>query len=201
MDDINDTYFNLTLKVLRILKWKLQYCKLSKYLVKIDDDVHLQVFRYLTHLKSYSGSEARNLIAGHVYNGTNPIRNPLSKWFIPDILFSAEKLPVFVSGICYALGIDAVPKIYQESLQHPVFHLEDVFLTGMIAGDILKMKHNHIPSVAIYWAPSYNFVTPACTFYKNYVIIHSVRASDILCWNKFNRKDFACGPWPISFYC
>lgn len=201
VEDIMDAYLNLTLKVLRILKWKQSHCPLATYLVKIDDDVHLNVLKYLKQLQLYSGHEAHNLIAGHLYNDTDVIRDPNSKWFVPNEVYSAPRFPKFVSGICYVFGVDAVPKLYHASLSQPLFHLEDVFLTGMVAGNILNMKLSHIPTLAIYWSPVYSLVTSSCTFYETYVAVHSASVDNLRCWSRFNSESFVCDSWPIFLHC
>lgn len=47
-------------------------------------------------------------------------------------MYDKDKYPNYLSGTGYVMSIDTVAKLYNASLETPVFHLEDVFLTGSV---------------------------------------------------------------------
>lgn len=59
-------------------------------------------------------------------------------------MFGGEYYPSYLSGTAYVLGEEAIPKLFQKSLTTPLFHLEDVYITGIVASR-LKLKRQHHP--------------------------------------------------------
>jgi beta-1,3-galactosyltransferase 1 len=59
-------------------------------------------------------------------------------------MYGGEYYPNYLSGTAYVLGIDAVTKLFKKSLSVPLFHLEDVYITGIVASQ-LKLKRQHHP--------------------------------------------------------
>ena len=75
----------------------------------------------------------KELIIGNVASGWTPVRNPQSKYFITEDQYSEASYPPFVTGPSYVVSRSAVNRIFNAALDHPFLHLEDVFLTGIIA--------------------------------------------------------------------
>lgn len=62
-----------------------------------------------------------------------PNRNTKSKWWTPKYLFKGRYFPAFVSGSGFVTTRPACKCLYDTALVTPFFHLEDVFLTGIVA--------------------------------------------------------------------
>lgn len=45
-------------------------------------------------------------------------------------MYSGNTYPNYLSGTGYVMSMDVAMKLYNASLTTPVFHLEDVYLTG-----------------------------------------------------------------------
>lgn len=45
-------------------------------------------------------------------------------------MYEDKVYPNYLSGSGYVMSIDAVAKLYNATLSAPLFHLEDVYLTG-----------------------------------------------------------------------
>lgn len=74
-----DSYNNLTLKSIQMLKITSCYCSNStKYLLKIDDDMFVNVPRLVNWLVKTNISSG--LLTGKLICGAKPIKNPTSKW-------------------------------------------------------------------------------------------------------------------------
>lgn len=195
-----ESYLNLTVKTLRMLKWTQDNCREAKFLIKLDDDVHVNVRKLLKFLQDVPEDEAGNLIAGYKYERVRIDTNPLSKWYIPAFLWPQMELPYFAAGFFYILGVDAVPKLYNASLRTAhLFHLEDVFLTGIVGTNTLSMEIVHIPEIQRFWTPYLKLIT-TCDAFHNFMAVH-LSDQDLRCWNQFNSESFSCGWKPLFLVC
>jgi len=137
-----DTYNNLTLKTISMLEWSNQHCPLVKYLFKTDDDMYIHmpiVFKVLDRL-----AHKNRTIMGKVGKKWKPIRNKTSKYYISLDQFRPALYPDFNTGPAYVLTNDILKPVYEAALQGTFFKLEDVYVTGMIAGQ-LNIDHVDCP--------------------------------------------------------
>jgi len=195
----------MTVKVLRMFKWIQTNCPRLKFLLKVDDDVHLnlhKLFQYLNQVSTAGADDdggGENLIAGYHYQDMAPVRTvsgPYGKWFAPKQVWPEDRYPDFIGGPAYLLGVEAVRKIYTQSLSAPLLHLEDVFVTGVIGNAALGLQLSPIPGIEIYWPAAAHFFSSSC-FVQEKFLIHSVSPQTIRCWKSFNTKDFKCSNWPL----
>jgi beta-1,3-galactosyltransferase 1 len=127
-----DSYQNLTLKSITMLKlFHLHCAKSHKYLMKIDDDVFLNVNNLLEMLEN-RGCDT-NLLVGKLMRDTPPFRDPTSKWFVPYESYPEEKYPDYLCGPAYVMSGDVAVKLYRCALETPIFFIEDVYITGFCA--------------------------------------------------------------------
>lgn len=87
-------------------------------------------------------AENKFLLLGYKFCSAKPISDVQSKWYAPNYLFAGEFYPDYLSGTAYVMSFDAAQRLYKGSLQTPLFHLEDVYLTGFVAEKI-KLKRQH----------------------------------------------------------
>lgn len=74
-----DSYNNLTLKSIAMLKIATNYClNTTKYLLKIDDDIFLNMPLFIEMLLERNNSS--NLLLGKLICGARPIKDSSSKW-------------------------------------------------------------------------------------------------------------------------
>lgn len=59
-------------------------------------------------------------------------------------MYNGEFYPNYLSGTAYLMSEAAVRKLYEASLSTPLFHLEDVHVTGFVA-DKIKLRRTHHP--------------------------------------------------------
>ncbi|XP_063908456.1 beta-1,3-galactosyltransferase 1-like isoform X2 [Zophobas morio] len=130
-----DSYNNLTLKSINMLKLFSRHCSKSyKYLMKIDGDVFLNVHNVLEML-SKRNSET-DFLVGKLINDTKPFRDPRSKWYVPRELFPEEKYPDYLCGPTYLMSSDVAENLYRCTFETPIFYIEDVYITGICAKKI-----------------------------------------------------------------
>ncbi|ODM96713.1 Beta-1,3-galactosyltransferase 5 [Orchesella cincta] len=205
VDDMQESYLNLTVKTLRMLKWALHNCAEANYLVKMDDDVYLNVPKLLTYL-STNGSPL--LVAGHRYNEVKVDRDPTSKWYTPPGLWHREKFPVFVAGFCYIMGMKAAAQMFAESRHVPLFHLEDVFLSGIVGTERLNLELSQFGEI-ITMLEWYHYLKPI-SWVREKSIIHLASSNQIRCWTRYTTtKELEEGSqskndsgdwWPLLLY-
>ncbi|CAG7826015.1 unnamed protein product, partial [Allacma fusca] len=110
-------------------------------------------------------------IGGRVLEGRTPnLRNPFSKWYTPwDMWPEGSVAPSYIGGPCYVLKGQVVPKLLQGALEVPLYHLEDVFISGMVASQKLGMELSEFPGTQdpknpgwSYWSQTYfSFTDPS----------------------------------------
>ena len=58
-------------------------------------------------------------------------------------MYNGDFYPTFLSGSSYLMSEAVVRRLYKASLITPIFHLEDVYITGFVADKIdLNRTHN-----------------------------------------------------------
>jgi hypothetical protein len=51
INNFNDDYYNMTIKIVKSFKWITQYCSNAKYILRINDDVILNTLSLIDHFK------------------------------------------------------------------------------------------------------------------------------------------------------
>ncbi|XP_045126834.1 beta-1,3-galactosyltransferase 1-like [Portunus trituberculatus] len=167
-----DSYATLTLKTLALLAWTQQSCPSAKFVLKADDDVFLNVPRlhvltkclYSAMIEVYKkvhgdcgGRElvshyidARTkgyesyVIGGYLYRNVKTDRSGASKWQLSRSVYAKDTLPNYVSGTAYVLSANIIPHLLEAAKHTPIIHLEDVYLTGLVATEQLKLRLTNI---------------------------------------------------------
>ncbi|XP_058812389.1 uncharacterized protein LOC131676957 isoform X2 [Topomyia yanbarensis] len=163
-----DSYNNLTLKTIMMLKWVVNNCDARvKYIMKCDDDTFVNVPNLLQVLLGgtvplYKASipfydrntvavmsqknrmvEVKRLLTGFLFCEVKPIADTSSKWYSPNYMYNKEFYPHYLSGTAYLMNLNAAKLLYRTSLTTPIFHLEDVYLTGIVADRVNLRRYHH----------------------------------------------------------
>ena len=135
-----DSYNNLTLKTIAAFKWAQTFCNNADFVLKTDDDMFVQVRRLLAtakalrkNLRALSPHKQQPMVLGNIASGWKPVRNPESKYFITQEQYDGATYPPFATGPSYLVTRSAIDLLVEEALHRPFFHLEDVFITGIVA--------------------------------------------------------------------
>ena len=124
-----DSYHNLTYKHLMGLHWASAYCPQAHHIVKMDQDVAVDVFRLHRLLQT----APRNLtIIGTLWPLGPVIRDPTSKWFVSRQEYAPDKYPAYMSGSIYVITHDVAARLAAGSITVPFFWIDDVFVTGVL---------------------------------------------------------------------
>ena len=144
INNMEDHYENLSLKTLSALQWLKNLCPKAKFLLKVDDDMFVQVNRILEKVKKLLDVDpVPRIILGNISKGWRPVRNPKSKYLITESQYPHHTYPDFATGPSYLLSRRAALEILAAALEEKYIHLEDVFLTGVVAESL------HIPRLNI----------------------------------------------------
>lgn len=180
--DFLDSYYNLTLKSVLLLKWINNYCQNVSYVMKIDDDVFLQVSNlvdYLSNIRNY------NLLMGFKVHSAAPVQNINSKWFMPLAGYSKSVYPDYLAGPGYVMGRNAINILYQNSFLEPFIHIEDVYITGMCSE---KSKLYLNGSDLFHYYKSKN---DPCRFHQMFAI-HKMSPDELYQLHKAYSLDLLC---------
>ncbi|XP_014362624.2 uncharacterized protein LOC106714171 isoform X1 [Papilio machaon] len=137
-----DSYNNLTLKSIMMLKWVTNNCNESvRYILKTDDDMYINVPNLVSNLRSRAKTFDDNakdnskeyLLIGDLICGARPVQDTKSKWYSPRYMYSGRVYPRYLSGTGYVLSAPAARALYAAALTTTYFHLEDIYITGMCA--------------------------------------------------------------------
>lgn len=125
-EDFHDSYVNLTLKTIMGLKWSTQSCPKAKFVMKVDDDVAVNVVNLTAYLKTLNASE--DFIGGIVTKGAAPYRNANKKWYVPEDVYPDPTYPPYPQGKSYIMTMNVAREIFTASKQLEIFPWEDVFI-------------------------------------------------------------------------
>ncbi|XP_063391500.1 lactosylceramide 1,3-N-acetyl-beta-D-glucosaminyltransferase-like isoform X1 [Cydia fagiglandana] len=136
-----DSYNNLTLKSIMMLKWVTNKCNESvRYILKTDDDMYINVPALVTNLRNRSKdhdlkhpNSKEYLLIGDLICGARPVADKHNKWYSPRYMYSGRVYPRYLSGTGYALSAPTASALYRAALHQTYFHLEDIYITGMCA--------------------------------------------------------------------
>ena len=140
-----DTYENLTLKAVMGLKWISLYCPNSTYIIKIDDDVFVNIFLVIhTFLPQFQG-QSHHIGCRYYKEDENLIKRPSdsswSKWEVEESQF--DGLSGFPFGNCKGVFVimsgDLIEPLLRAAEMTPFFWIDDLYLFGLLplaVGDV-----------------------------------------------------------------
>lgn len=128
-----DSYANLSVKSLMLLKWFNHNCDNTQYLLKTDDDMYINLNKLYQIAQE---NKKPNLLLGSLICNAIPIKDPYNKWYVPSYMFSGKRYPNYLSGTAYLMQRSTAIKLYQASLDTPIFHLEDIYITGILSSKV-----------------------------------------------------------------
>jgi hypothetical protein len=131
--DFIESYHNLSYKHVMGLKYSAHYCSQAQLILKMDDDIAVDLFQLLDLVRSKSLTGLQ--IAGAVLTGDerNPVRDKASKWYVSRDDYAPSKYPPFVSGWAYVTTVQAASQLVRHSESSPFFWIDDIYVTGILA--------------------------------------------------------------------
>lgn len=182
--NFTDSYHNLTLKSVSLMKWVSERCTNVPYVLKTDDDMLINVDMMMAFVKGKR--KFTKSIFGKVAKNWRPHRDRTNKYYVSMQEYNRTKYPDFTTGPAYIFTGDCARLIYESSLQHPFLFLEDVLLTGIVAEEVGIKRWHHVKMKNIWVKVTY------CLF-KTVMTTHKHSPEDIeLLWDEVSRTDVNC---------
>lgn len=152
--DFLESYRNLTYKHVTMLQHAAAYCPQARYLLKMDDDVAVDLFQILNLTRTVfnDDDDAHDahgaIIVGRVMVGAerSAVRDSASKWCVTYDEYPPDSYPAFVSGWAYVTTLATAAKLASLARHWPYFWIDDVFVTGLVAGSA-RVRHADLRSV------------------------------------------------------
>ncbi|XP_037536665.1 beta-1,3-galactosyltransferase 1-like [Nematolebias whitei] len=123
--DFMDSYQNLTLKTLMMMKWLGSHCPNTSFAMKVDADIFVNVFHLKDRLRT---SPTQSFITGSVIWDGRPRRDPSSKWYLSKDMYPEDSFPPYVSGAGYVFSSDLAGRISWASRSVQLIPMEDVYV-------------------------------------------------------------------------
>lgn len=132
-----DSYRNMTYKHVMLLKYVIYHCPNAKYILKTDDDVFVNMPRFLDFLTyDLSSTGLSNLLFCTPYENARARRSFRSKWRVTYEEFSDRYYPNYCPGWSLLYSPDVLFRLYLKVQEHKYFWIDDVLLTGILLKEI-----------------------------------------------------------------
>lgn len=144
-----DTYKNLTHKSVLVLRWISENCLNVNSVIKIDDDVFLNVpLTYHATMQVVEGCILCDVQMKGDFT-TNTVHRYNSKWTVSITEFTKFiTYPFnFCSGYYVILHPNLIKRLYDESKDTPMFWIDDVFVYGILAQKIGNVSHKKLSTI------------------------------------------------------
>ncbi|XP_057684794.1 N-acetyllactosaminide beta-1,3-N-acetylglucosaminyltransferase 2-like [Corythoichthys intestinalis] len=125
--DFHESLFNLTLKMNVFLHWTLKHCPRVSFVFSGDDDVLVNTPALLSYLSSLDSTKASRLFTGQVIKTARPLRDPKSKYFIPESFYEGH-YPTYVGGGGFVISGALLLPLYSTCRVIPFFPIDDVYV-------------------------------------------------------------------------
>lgn len=121
----------MTIKGLATIQWIRQMIPNVKYVFKTDDDVIMNIPGWIKEVQELEKTKCHMCMACFFHQ--NALVKRSGKWAITEKEYHDKHYPTYCAGPGYLLTSDTMDVIRKNSLQIPLFRMEDVYLlTGIL---------------------------------------------------------------------
>ncbi|XP_026317300.1 uncharacterized protein LOC113228249 [Hyposmocoma kahamanoa] len=163
-----DTYKNLTYKHVMGLQWATQHCSNVKFVLKIDDDIFVNVEELKVLLNNFSSEVDKDLIACKVNNNLVVQRNKYNKWFVSKDEYEKDKYPQYCTGSFIVYSQEIALRLVAASKTTQYIYVDDFYVTGLLANklkvNVTNIQHLYMKSTDYYDAVSKGFIEKTYVF-------------------------------------
>ena len=99
LTNFNDSYFNMTTKIMKSFKWISEYCSNAFYVLRINDDVVVNTFQLISHFRGLSYK--KNQIFGFRIYGVGPVRWKDSKFYVSEKDYNKSYYDDYIEGLIF----------------------------------------------------------------------------------------------------
>uniref|UniRef100_A0A8D2CV37 Hexosyltransferase n=1 Tax=Sciurus vulgaris TaxID=55149 RepID=A0A8D2CV37_SCIVU len=187
-----DTFLNLTLKHVHLLDWLVARCPLARFLLSCDDDVFVHTPNVLSFLETQSPD--RHLFVGQLMDGSVPIRESWSKYFVPPQLFPGKAYPLYCSGGGFLLSSHTARALRTAARHTPLFPIDDAYM-GMCLqrAGLQPSGHEGIRPFGVQLPGAHKLSFDPC-MYRELLLVHRfVPYEMLLMWKALHNPALSCG--------
>ncbi|XP_007939102.1 acetylgalactosaminyl-O-glycosyl-glycoprotein beta-1,3-N-acetylglucosaminyltransferase [Orycteropus afer afer] len=188
-----DTFLNLSLKHVHLLDWVAVRCPQARFLLSGDDDVFVHTANVLRFLEAQTPS--RHLFTGQLMDGSVPIRDSWSKYFVPPQLFPGQAYPVYCSGGGFLLSSHTAQALRKAAQRTPLFPIDDAYM-GMClqSAGLAPSGHEGIRPFGVQLPGARQPSFDPC-MYRELLLVHRFRPYEmLLMWKALHDPGLSCGP-------
>ncbi|CAI9726177.1 beta-1,3-galactosyltransferase 5-like [Octopus vulgaris] len=135
-----DSYYNLSIKILMAMKWASHYCPGVNYILKADEDTFVNIPMLVEILRQ--PETPRHSIMGRIMPESKVYR--FGRWKVDKKIYDKKVYPPYAAGNTYIIPGSIARKLFIASKYHVYLHVEDAFITGVLAQSI-GASHFDIP--------------------------------------------------------
>lgn len=185
--DFGESYYNLTHKTIMALQWVTHFCRSTVFVLKVDDDVFINVFRLLPLVKYMNmTAENKNILMCQVNMKAKVYRT--GKYKVSEEEYAGDYYPPFCLGPAYLMSLDVAERLFFSSKSTAAFKLEDVYTTGFLAAKV-GIRHRQFGHAYVVGGEHYHKLKYAFSRkgYRVFVFSHfkSLRLGNVLkVWNQ-----------------
>ena len=141
--DFIDTYRNLTHKALFGFQWVLDHCRNATFILKIDDDVSVDIVRLINVLSTNYSTARRTIFCRVKLKDTDPIVRR-GKFKISLTEYPMKYWPVtHCSGFFMLYTADIISDLYEAASRTPFLWIDDVYVPGFLAAAVGNISHSN----------------------------------------------------------
>ena len=132
--DFHDSYHNLTLKGVAGLKWTNEFCPGVKMVIKVDDDVFVNIFKLVRFMAPPFINKTRQLKCLFHPAWTKAVMRDGSKWNVDKSEFKGvQHFPIdHCDGFFVMISGDLIQPLLEAASVVPFFWIDDVYLFGLL---------------------------------------------------------------------
>lgn len=132
---VYDSYLNITHKAVLVLRWVTEHCKEAPFILKLDDDVFVNIFSLYHQFLPSLGTAYKSIWC----EVKPPFSQKIHRWSgqryqIADHEFKGYTYyPIpFCRGYFVLISQDSVNEIYEAAKEAPFFWIDDIYVYGIL---------------------------------------------------------------------
>ena len=127
-----DTYQNLTHKAVLGLRWITENCRKVKFIVKVDDDVFVNIFKLVDEIFIRNTNKTRTIFCEVRHKEAI---HRTGKWTVEKNEFPKMRYwpTPYCPGFFVIMTADIIPELYEKAKIVPFLWLDDVYVFGLLA--------------------------------------------------------------------
>ena len=193
MIDTFESYENIIYKHLTLVDWAAKNCPRATYVIKIDDDVFVNMksltMHLLTKFSSVDVSRNYKFMYCNKMAMATPRRDSGSKWRISYEMYPFFFFPNYCGGFAYITNIATIKVMQEQSQIIPRFWIDDAYVTGFLLHGLKDIEWFHF-KYSLSWS-FYNFwnmldhSTLLSNLYNFLISLLYMNASDLFLYEYF----------------